>query len=170
MADWQQYGVLVIGLLIGGGFAFGGIASYAGLTDSGNQNNQEFNATVPEENYVNESFGLSGQEQRLLAYRDNVVFVNVFYNESEEQDFSEIEQLPERFNEKVYVSTASTSDASSLYYTYDSPTTGLPMAVIVGGSRSYQTQAIEDLSQERISSEICNAFRSIDPVSTQCIG
>lgn len=169
MANLQQYGILVMGLLIGGGFAFGGIASYAGLVDGGNQNNQdEFNATVPGENYVNSSFDLTGQEQRLLAYRDNLVFVNVFYNETEEAP--DLEQLPSNFNNRVYVSVADTSQASSLYYTYDTPTTGLPMAVIVGGSQSYRTQPIEDLSQERLSGEICDAFRSIDPVSTQCIG
>ncbi len=171
MASWEQYGILVFGLLIAGGFAFGGIASYAGLTNTGNQNAQdEFNATVPDENYVEGSFDLTQREQMVLAYRDNFVFVNVFHNESEENNLSQLKQLPDSFNDRVYVRSSDTSEASTMYYAYNTPQTDLPMAVVVGGNQGYRTQPLEDLSQERLSSEVCDAFRSIDPVSTRCIG
>lgn len=39
MATLRQYGVLVVGLLMAGGFAFGGMASYSQMIDSGGGNN-----------------------------------------------------------------------------------------------------------------------------------
>ena len=52
MAGWEQYGIVLVAVLIGGGFAFGGIASYAGLTGGNSNNNQDqFNASIPSQQY-----------------------------------------------------------------------------------------------------------------------
>ena len=47
MADLKQYGVLVVGLLMAGGFAFGGMASYSSMVNTGSSGDDEIEAQLP---------------------------------------------------------------------------------------------------------------------------
>lgn len=170
MATWQQISIGVIGLLIGGGFAFGGIASYAGLTNSqANQQQNEVNTTMPSSNFQEQPFDLGSREQRLLAYRNDVVFVNSYYEteDQRQQMEEEFSDLGERFNGRVYVAVANSSANSDILYTYG--LTNFPNSVIVGGNQQYSGQPIQEIDADVISSEICDAFRQLSSSAGQCL-
>ncbi len=169
MASWQQIGILVVGLLIGGGFAFGGIASYAGLTNSQAQDRNQVNTTMPSSNYQEEPLSLGPREQRLLAYRNDVVFVNSYYNTEEQRQSmnEEFSSLPDQFNGRVYVALANSSSNSDILYQYG--LTNFPSTVIVGGNQQYSGQPINEIDAGVVSSEICDAFRQLGSSAGQCL-
>lgn len=169
MADWRQIGTVIIGLAIGGGFAFGGIASYAGLTGGNANQQQEFNATLPSTKYVESPFDLGPREQRLLAYRNDIVFVNSYYDTPEQKQrmSEELSNLSGRFNGRVYVSLANSTSNSDILYQYG--LTEFPTVVIVGGNQQYRGQPIRDVTTEKVSSEICDAFRQLGSNAAQCL-
>ena len=169
MANIQQIGIAVIGILIGGGFAFGGIASYAGLTNSqANQQQQQINTTMPSSNYVEEPLHLGPREQRLLAYNEDVVFINGFYEtqEQKQQMENEYSDLPSQFNDRVYVSISNSTSESEVLINYG--LTRFPSTVIVGGNQNYQGQPLQEISGETVSSEACDAFRQLGSNAGQC--
>jgi hypothetical protein len=170
MATWQQISIGVIGLLIGGGFAFGGIASYAGLTNSqANQQQNQINTTMPSSNFQEQPFDLGSREQRLLAFRNDVVFVNSYYNtdEQRQQMVDEFSDLGEQFNGRVYVAVANSSANSDILYSYG--LTNFPNSVIVGGNQQYSGQPVQEIDADVISSEICDAFRQLGSTAGQCL-
>ena len=169
MASWQQIGIGIIALAIGGGFAFGGIASYAGLTNAQANQGDQANTTMPSSNYMEEPLHLGPREQRLLAYNNDVVFVNSYYNSEEqkqqmEQEFS---GLPEKFGDRVYVSVANSSSNSDILYQYG--LTNFPSTVIVGGNQQYSGQPIQEIDAATVSTEICDAFRELGSSAGQCL-
>lgn len=169
MASWQQIGIAIIGIAIGGGFAFGGIASYAGMTDSqANQGNQ-INTTMPSSTYVEEPFHLGPREQLNLAYRNDIVFVNGFYDnqEQKQQMENELSELSSRFNGRVYVSLANSTADSDILYQYG--LTEFPRVVIIGGNQQYSGQPIQEISSDKVSSEVCDAFRQLGSSAAQCL-
>lgn len=169
MTNLKQYGILVMGLLIGGGFAFGGIASYAGITGGGNSNNggEEFNTSLPAEQYSDGSYGLSAKEQLYIASQNDIVFVTGFYeNSSQKQELTGLSPLPDRFNDRVYVSVVNSSEASDVFYNYG--ITEFPRVVVIGGNRNYRTSPLEDVSAENVGQEVCSAFSSLGSVAPQC--
>jgi|AntDeeMetagen285_2_1112576.scaffolds.fasta_scaffold13995_2 ABC-type Fe3+-hydroxamate transport system substrate-binding protein len=168
MATWQQIGIAVIGIVIGGGFAFGGIASYAGLTNSQANQQNEINTTMPSSNYQEEPLHLDSREQRLLAYNEDIVFVNSYYEaEDQRQQMNEqFSDLPERFNDRVYVSVSNSTAHSDLLIQYG--LTEFPSTVIVGGNQQYSGQPVSQIDGDVVSSEICDAFRQLGPSAAQC--
>lgn len=168
MANAQQIGIAVMGILIGGGFAFGGIASYAGLTNSQAQQQNEVNTTMPSTTYVEQPFDLGPREQLLLAYRNDVVFVNSYYSteEQKQQMRNEYSNLSSEFNDRVYVSVANSTSNSDILYQYG--LTEFPSAVIVGGNQQYSGQPVREISADAVSSEVCDAFRQLGPSAAQC--
>lgn len=169
MANLQQYGIAIMGLLIGGGFAFGGIASYAGLTNSQSQGQNEVNTTMPSSNYQEEPLQLGPREQRLLAYNNDVVFVNSYYDteEQRQQMEDEFSSLPEQFDDRVYVALANSSSNSDILYQYG--LTNFPSSVIVGGNQEYSGQPVQEIDADVVSSEICDAFRQLGSSAGQCL-
>ncbi|MFB6291818.1 MAG: hypothetical protein ABEI58_00315 [Candidatus Nanohaloarchaea archaeon] len=173
----EQYGTLIVGLLIGGGFAFGGIASYAGLVGgggSGNNVQQQFNASLPQQNFRDGGYGLTSREMRVLAYQNDVVFVTAFYSTSSQRDNleSELSGLPSQMNSRVYVSlmnsTSDTSAANDLVTRFG--LTEFPKAAVIGGSAGNSAMAIVDSpSQENVVSAVCGAMRDWKKLSATCI-
>jgi len=168
MATLKQIGILVVGLLIGGGFAFGGIASYAGLTNADSNQDNEVNTTMPSSNYQEEPFHLGPREQLSLAYRNDIVFVNSYYDNAEQKQKmkEELSDLPSKFNNRVYVSLANSTSNSDILYQYG--LTQFPSTVIVGGNQQYSGQPIKEVDSKVISSNICDAFRQLGSSAGQC--
>lgn len=166
MATVQQIGIFVVAILIGGGFAFGGIASYAGIVgDTGQSSQGEFDGEVPDQNYQETPYNMSLREQQVLAYNDDVVFVNAFYeNESQKEQLENLQNLPQRFDNRVYVSVASSSSASEILISYG--LVEFPSAVVTGGSGVSQP---ENVTVSSISEAVCNGFRSLGDQSAQCL-
>lgn len=152
----KKYGVLVIGLLIGGGFAFGGIASYAGLTNTGssNSNGQSFNATLPQSSYQESSFGLTLREQQVLAARNDVVFVNLVHTDGNYPDLSGI---PGKLSGRAFVEVA---NASEVPYDEQYGITDFPVAVVVGSRRNARVQLVRNVTGANVGSAACNGLRS----------
>ena len=168
MATLKQIGIAIIGLAIGGGFAFGGMASYAGMVNSGDSSQQdEFNASMPSSNYQEAAFSTSSREQRILAYNNDAVFVNAFYdNQSQKEELEQLQDLPSKFDNKVYVSLANSTANSDILYKYG--LTDFPSAVVIGGNPDYQGQVLREPGKEEVSTEICNALRNLGSAASQC--
>jgi ABC-type Fe3+-hydroxamate transport system substrate-binding protein len=165
MASLNQYGIVVMALLLGGGFAFGGIASYSGLVNTGSNNQQEFNASMPSQNYQETPYDMSLREQRVLAYNRDIVFVNAFYEtEDQRSGMQNFQQLAETFDDRVYVSVANSSANSDIMIAYG--LVDFPAAVVMGGGGATQT---ENVTVESVSQAVCDSFRSLGKQSAQCL-
>jgi hypothetical protein len=162
----KQYGVLVVGLLIGGGFAFGGIASYAGLVDSGNsnRNGETFDATLPTDNYRESTFGLSLREQQVLAAQNDVVFVNLMYSSENNVDLS---GFPSTMAGRAYVEVANETEVP---YDNQYGVTDFPAAVVVGSRRNARVQLVRNVTQSNIASAACNGFSSWSTARGSVVG
>lgn len=165
MTKWEQYGILIVALLIGGGFAFGGIASYAGITGGNQQQDNGFNASIPAQNYKEGSFGMDSREELAVARAEDIVFVHGFYeNETQKQQLQYLQQLPQDFNDRVYVSLVSTSEGSDILI--DFGIIDFPAVVVIGGGGSSQP---DDLSVSSVEEEVCDSFRQLGSLSAKCL-
>lgn len=164
----EQYGVLIVGLLIGGGFAFGGIASYAGMTGGGGSSGEtEFDASLPVSNYQESSFNMSKREQLVAAARNDVVFVNAFYSSQQEKEqMRTFESLPGEFNDRVYVQVVDSSEPSSLLSSYG--ITEFPTVIVVGSSRGSPSVKVDDITTDNVESAVCQVMRNWGSVSAKC--
>ncbi len=171
--DMQKYGVLIVGLMIGGGFAFGGIAQYAGLTDTGgggNQGEDAFNASLPAKNFAEEPLERGIREQLGIAARNGVVIVNAYYEtESQREQVLDLSEIPGRFNDKVYVRAVNASNGGTVYFNYEQQVDSHPFVVVYGASRSYRSQPIETSDPDRIANEVCSAVGSISRFPSECV-
>lgn len=169
----QKYGVLIVGLMIGGGFAFGGIAQYAGLADSGGGGNQEentFNTSLPAENFAKKPLDRSIREQLGTAVRNGVVIVNAYYRtKSQRKQVLNLSGIPERFNNKVYVRAVNASNGGTVYFNYEQQVESHPFIVVYGASRSYSSQPVETSKPDRVAEEICSAVGSISRYPSECV-
>lgn len=166
MVTANQIGIFVVAILIGGGFAFGGIASYAGIVGNTGQSSQgEFDAEMPTQNYQESPYNMSLREQQALAYRNDVVFVNAFYENAEQKEqLQRLQELTQRFDNRVYVSVASSSSSSEILISYG--LVEFPSAVVNGGSGVSQP---ENVTVDQVSEAICDGFRSLGDQSAQCL-
>lgn len=168
--DRTQVAVLSIGVLTAAGFSLGAMFSYAGQIDtrSAGSGGDNFNASLPAQNYQEEDFGLEPREQTILAFNHDVVFVNAFYStEDEREQLNHLEQLPDRFDDRVYVSIVSSDSGSDVLIQYG--LTEFPSAVVVGGNQQYQSPPIRDFSNDRITKEVCDALRDLGGQAAQCL-
>jgi hypothetical protein len=171
--DMQKYGVLIVGLMIGGGFAFGGIAQYAGLTDTGgggDQGENAFNTSLPAKNFAEEPLERGIREQLGIAARNGVVIVNAYYEtESQREQVLDLSEIPGRFNDKVYVRAVNASNGGTVYFNYEQQVDSHPFVVVYGASRSYSSQPVETSNPDRIANEVCSAVGSISRFPSECV-
>lgn len=162
----KQYGVLIVGLMIGGGFAFGGIASYSGIAGGNqqpsNQQGQEnsFNPVAPNKTVGNGSFNLSVREQSAVGYRQNSVFVNLLYeNSTQRQQLNRFKELSSEFEGTVYVRTVKWTE-SEIATSYALVGSDMPTVIIIGGNTGYNSPALSSPTNEEIRESVCEAARS----------
>lgn len=174
---WKQYTVLIVGLLLGGGFAFGGMLSYAGLTPSGDgQQQQSDRPELPSQNVKNSTFNLGYREQGALAYQNNAVFVTgVYKTEEERQQLQSLAGLPQRFNSKVYVQFVNQSLAPPVPQYLGIIDT--PQVAVIGGKlitqqgrQGFYSTTLDSFSQGEVDEAVCNGFRNLeDGLSALCV-
>jgi len=169
MADLKQYGVLVVGLLMAGGFAFGGMASYSSMIDSGGGGeDSQIEAELPEQNFIDGDYDLSVNERMYLTLREDVVFVSAVYNTSEQKKLlMELKNMTENFRGRAYISVenASTSTTASAYTIPEYPN------VLVYGymtSRQQTPAQAEEISEQSIASTICRTMNNWGDVRAYC--
>lgn len=152
-----QFVTLTVGLAMAAGFAFGGMAHYAGIVDApsaGGGDGGEFDRELPDQNYVEGSFGHSFQELRALAAIHDVVFISVIYEENPpEHDYSE---LPGQLSNRVFVELVDSSETSLDAQTQENE---YPHAMVIGGTRDGAT-VHTDVTPGNLGAAACDAFGS----------
>ena len=169
---FQQAMLIGIGLMVAIGFS--GIFSYGNLANTGgtsnNQENQEINATMPSQNFAQESYGLSVQEQAYLSVNNQVVFVNVLYRDSN-QNYTQLQSIPGQFNNQVYINPVNMSTSAFATGTGAEA----PSALIVGdqpartqrGTLPYSIRQSQ-ITQQAVVSGICSAKRDVTSFGATC--
>jgi len=169
---FQQAMLIGIGLMVAIGFS--GIFSYSNLANPGstsnNQDNQEINATMPTQNFAQESYDLSVQEQAYLSVNNQVVFVNVLHRESN-QNYTQLQNIPSQFNNQVYINPVNMSESSFATGTGAEA----PSALIIGdqpartqrGTLPYSIRQAQ-IIQESVVSGICSAKRDVSNFGATC--
>jgi hypothetical protein len=141
------------------------MASYSSMVNTQSSDNQqeEFNATLPTESFSAEGFGLTTREERILAGRNDVAFVTLLYDDNETfQQLQQYEGIESDFRGRVFVQLMNESRTSRFaQYGF----TEYPKGVVIGGSRSRDAarQIIQDPTEESIRSAVCNSFASWNP-------
>lgn len=170
MADLKQYGVLVVGLLMAGGFAFGGMASYSSMVNTGSSGDDEIEAQLPEQNFIDGDYDLSTRERMYLAIQEDVVFVSAVYNTSEQkQQLMQLENMTENFDGRVYLSVenSSTSTTASSYTLSRYP--NVLMYGYATSARQQPTPAqVEDITESNIASTVCRMMNEWGDVRAYC--
>ena len=155
------------GLMVAFGFMFMGAASLSGLTtDAGSGNQGEpIDAELPNNTYSQTSFGLGPNEQALLAYENEVVFVNAIYDN--ETDFSYLEGLDEQFNGRVYVNYVRQNETR---FTSTYQINEYPSIIVVGDQQTQQGPYINraENNRESVVSTVCNGMRNVGDAAAIC--
>lgn len=176
-SDMKRYGVLIVGLLMAGGFTFGGMLSMASMVQSpagsGESNNLE-DAELPSSQYSADGFNMTDNQKLYLASTNNKVFVTGYYSgESQKQTLSDLSQLTDMFGDAVYVEL---SDASSGRLLDRAGISDYP-AILVNTGLSQRgrpqvtsTQNVTEVDISAVSQSICSVLSSYpnDQVTYQC--
>lgn len=162
--------VLGIGLALAGGFLVGPMMSFAGMVSSGGGSNQDDGPTIelPSTNYKEDSFSYGYREQGYLAYQNNVVFVTGVYSTAEErEDLRSLQDLTNRFKDKVYVQLVNESEASPIVQ--DFGVVDFPKVIVVGGqpvqrggSQGFYSDSLTEYSDSTLDSSVCSGFRQLE--------
>lgn len=152
------------------GFMFMGAFSLSGLTNSQapqQGQSQEINATLPEQNFAEDGFGLGINEQLSLAVNNQVVFVNAIY-EDDPAVFEELEGIQEEFDGRMYYTTVNRSETQLSSQLQISE---YPDIVVIGdqpdGQRAYTLTRAEN-SRESVISTSCGALRDVGNLAATC--
>jgi hypothetical protein len=164
---------MLIGIGIMVAIGFSGVFTYSNIVQTGesrDRDRQEFNASIPSENYIDGSFELSIGEQANLAVNNQVTFVNLLYTDNK-SDYSNLQNIPSRFNNSVYINSINMSE-STFAANRDITT---PSAMVIGdqptrtrrGTIPYSISTSE-ISEAQIVSAICGSKREITAFGATC--
>lgn len=169
MADLKQYGVLVVGLLMAGGFAFGGMASYSSMINTQDPGENEIDAEVPSQTFKDGAYNLSVRERMYLSLRKDVVIVSAIYNTTEQkQALMDLQPVAEKFNGRAYISVvnAQESEVASQFSITESP------RVLMFGYKTSQRQvpaAVKgEITEANVVSTICSSMNQWGDAATYC--
>jgi hypothetical protein len=165
----EQYGVLIVGLAIGGGFAFGGMASYAGMVNTGPSadGDQQQRPELPSSNVVQDGFNLTTREQVALAYENDVVFVTVL--EGEESVELDMQAIVSDFNGRVYMTSQDASSSTLATRLDDSEIpTAIAVSAVVSNQQLQPRLVQAEPTREDIGVAVCDAMRNWGSVAAKC--
>lgn len=117
-SDMKRYAVLIVGLVMAGGFTFGGMLSMASMVQSpsgsgGDSSVQD--AELPSSQYSADGFNLTDNQKLYLASTNSKVFVTGYYsNSSQKEMLSGLRDLPDMFGDVVYVELSDDSSGRLL--------------------------------------------------------
>lgn len=171
----SQYGNLFVAVLITVGFG-ATFMVYGGGGQSGpsaaNQDNEQRNFTAPSQNYVEGTFNRSYTEQVVIGARDDVVFVNAFYdNETQIEELRNLQQIQERFGDRVYLQIASSTQGADIV-----SRNGLnefPAVVVQGGVLTQrgpgpQQEVVENVTVRGVEEAVCKTLTDLGDVAARC--
>jgi len=172
----SQYGNLAVALLITVGFGatflvYGGGAGGSG-SNTPNQEQEAANFTAPSQNYIEGSFDRSFREQVGISSRDNVVFVNAYYdNESQIEDLRKLKQLQESFGDKVYVQILSSTEGGDIITR--NGVTDFPSVVVQGVVNTQrgpapQAEVVNNVTVRDVEVAVCQTLPDLGSVAAKC--
>ncbi|MFB6174959.1 MAG: hypothetical protein ABEJ87_03195 [Candidatus Nanohalobium sp.] len=170
MADVKQYAVLVVGLLMAGGFAFGGIASYAGLVNTGGGGNKKkLTAELPTQTFKEGPYNLTARQRMYLSLKDDAVIVSAVYNSSEgKEKLMPLKNLTDKFTGRAFISVVNASD-SKIAQQYR--ITQYPKVLVFGfkTSRKQVPATVDkDLTPKNVGNVICSVMKSWGNAAPYC--
>ncbi|QKQ98679.1 hypothetical protein GKQ38_04100 [Candidatus Nanohaloarchaea archaeon] len=171
----EKYGTAIIAILIGGGFAFGGIASYSGLTGGGggtNNNQQQQAPELPNQTFSRGSLGLTTREKSYLAAVNDVVFVTGYYNTSEgRQQLEAVKTVQNNFGDKMYLNYVNTSNIPAQTQLEKTPAVHVVGAVVRNRRAVPQQSVIYNITEQNVASSTCSYIRQLpDSAVVYCFG
>ncbi|WEL22949.1 hypothetical protein [Candidatus Nanohalovita haloferacivicina] len=170
----EKYGVAIVAILIGGGFAFGGIASYSGLTSGGGSNNnqQQDVPQLPSQSISEGPLDLTSREKSYLAAVNDVVFVTGYYNTSEGRSQVEtVETVQSNFGEKMYLNYVNTSEIPAQTQLQQTPAVHVVGAVIQNRQAVPQQGLVYNITEQNVASSTCSYIRELpDSAVVYCFG
>lgn len=162
-SKFQQAMLIGIGIMVAIGFS--GVFTYSNIVQTGesrDRDRQEFNASIPTQNYIDGNFELSIREQANLAVNNQVTFVNLLYTDNK-TDYSKMNTIPSTFNNSVYINSINMSE-STFAANRDVST---PSALVIGdqptrtrrGTIPYSISKSE-ISKTQIVSAVCSSINT----------
>ncbi len=163
----EKYGTALMAVLLGGGFAFGGMAAYSGMIQTGSSGGgQQPNLTAPGQNYIEGPINRTTQEKVYISSQNDIVFVTAYYrNSSEQERLGDLESLAGQFNDRLYINTVNASDSRppGQINTY-------PGALVVGAGTQRQAFMVQNANPDRIRQSACDAYRTLGDLAAVCVG
>lgn len=171
--ELKQYGNLIIAVLITVGFG----ATFMLYGNGGNQQpdtgeQEEMNFTAPAENYRVGSFNKSYTEQIVISARDDVVFVNAFYdNESDREQLEQLESITQNFGDRIYIQVTDSSQGAEIISR--NSVAEFPSVVVQGGLMTQrgpapQQQTVTNITEVNVERAICNTLTNLDGQAARC--
>ncbi len=164
------------GLMVAIGFMFMGAASLSGLTPDGQPDRgqqEEINAELPDSTYSETAYGLGINEQSVLSFQNQVVFVNIIY-EDERPELEFMRNIEEDFDGRVYINYQEASESTFLTQAQNAgimpDQLEFPEIIVIGdqptelGPFVNRAQADEDSVRETI----CNGMRDVGSAAALC--
>lgn len=170
--DWSQRKkqFLMVGgaIMVSVGFMFGIAANLSGMAPEAPQNQDpgEIEAEMPESTYSETSYGLGVNEQTILAFENEVIFVNAIYEE-ERPDFEFLKEIEEEFDGRVYVNYEESTESQF-------PTAfqieEFPAIVVVGDRQTERGPYIDrpETTREGVRNSICDGMRNHGDAAAIC--
>lgn len=161
--DLKRYGIFVAGLMLSLGFAFGAVVTFAGIVDTQPSGERGEQVELPAENYQESSFDLGQEAQFRLAFQFDVAFVNAYYTDQEEKESmrDDLQDLPDEFNDRVFVQLVNESDRDSIAFSFAEEIEDYPAYIIIGGNEQ-EANRISDQGlkqREEVVQDICTVMR-----------
>jgi hypothetical protein len=164
---FQQAVLIGVGVMVAIGFS--GIFTWGSLVGGGSdtldRERERVNATLPQQNYLDGSFNLSVRQQAFLSVNEQVVFVNALYDNQTE--FPGIQELPQTFQNRVYVNKINTSE--ELFATQFQLET--PGVLVIGDQptrRQRFSVATAEPNRSSIINAVCSSMEGVSQFAATC--
>ncbi len=164
MGVTEKYGTAVIAILIGGGFAFGGIASYSGLVGGGGGNNveQQERPELPSQTFTEGTLDLTTNEKAFLAAQNDVVFATGYYNTSEDKgQLQTVRDVQSEFGEKIYLNYVNSSQIPPQTELRQTPAVHIIGAIVQNQRAQPSQNVVYNITESEIASGTCNLIRDL---------
>jgi len=169
--DIKRYGVLVIGIILSLGFAFGAIQSFSSMVDApaANQPGQQEEVEMPAERLTDAPFDLDPEQQHFLAVTESIIFVNMYYGTDEQrEELEEIrDDLDEELGEKVYVAVVDEGE-NDILMTHMG-VNEMPGYIVIGDNQGNPAaQGEGDFDSSEVAGGVCDTMASWDQFAGYC--
>ncbi|MFB6242277.1 MAG: hypothetical protein ABEJ36_05775 [Candidatus Nanosalina sp.] len=173
MGDWRQYGIGLIGIMLAFGFGGSMLANnYAGSSTTSPNSQEKRNFTLPSQNFVVGGFDRSLTEQVVVAARNDVVFVNAYYDTKEQrEDLRQLKEIRNNFGDRAYIQVVNSSTTSEILSR--NGIVNFPKVVVVSGTTTSRglvprQKVLSNTSQKKVERAICSVMTDLGENAAYC--